>query len=181
MNHQHVRSSDSARAPGIPQPYPPILDSRTGAHRVATIDTRQSVLRWDLSSTERRHRTADSDVPLVSPLLRRESSEKLPDPLAWSTNMVRAIIDSLGGRRDLAGLRRWIDPPLCRRLEARAQCATSETRTTSIRIRTARIYRVNDSTAETAIVMEDQGRVRAAAVRIETFRGRWRITALELG
>ena len=48
-------------------------------------------------------------------------------------------------------------------------------------VRRVMLSRLDDRTAEACVVLHDGTRVRAAAVRLQVHRGRWRVTVLEIG
>ena len=48
-------------------------------------------------------------------------------------------------------------------------------------IRRVRMVRLGMSAAEATVILHDEGRVRAAAVRLEARRGIWRVAVLEIG
>lgn len=167
--------------------YPPIYSPQSGGSTdnpdeiAPAVNGRPkiSIMKWDLRSDIKNLGATDPQTPVNA--LRAPSSPPLPDPAVWSSNLVRAIFDALGGRRDLAALRRWIDPTLYRRLAARVDTQPADSRTTPVVVRAVRLCQLDPHKAESAVVVEDQGRVRATAIRLEEFRGRWRVTALEIG
>ncbi|MFT0762858.1 Rv3235 family protein [Scrofimicrobium sp. R131] len=140
------------------------------------------VLRWDLRADQRwdwapRQRRIPTDAEL-------ENAPPVPevfDPLVWSRNIARIIFDILGGRRDLNSVRRWLDPHLYTRLRARlAAMPDDPPASMAARVRSARICQLTEHVVESSVVIEDQRRCRAVALRMEIFRGRWRLTALEV-
>jgi hypothetical protein len=111
----------------------------------------------------------------------------LPDPTAMCATVVRAAVEVLRGDRPAAQLARWLTPLLLDQLSERARLlreaapAEAEARTARpVQVRRIRLERRGE-TAEATVVVEDQGRCRAAAVRLEAHRGQWRIAVLELG
>lgn len=176
----------------LPRSYPPMYHSGRRNRKAGLPPYRRvngrfqppnfDVLRWDLHAESRVATARPANRRQVpNPLVRSDSLDDLPNPLAWSSNLVRAIFDVLGGRRELAGLRRWIEPQLYRRLAARTSTLKPARKTAPVRVRSARLCKLTPQVAEAAVIVEDQGRIRAAAIRLEAFRGRWRVTALELG
>lgn len=113
-----------------------------------------------------------------------DSLAQLPAPGPWAGALVRASVEVLTGSRPPAQLARWLTLDLYELMVRRAGLA--------VRIlgrpqpaRVARLHRVHCQTVrpgvhEVAVVVHDGVRVRAAAVRIEAARGRWRATALEI-
>lgn len=110
---------------------------------------------------------------------------RLPDPTAMCGSVVRAAVEVLRGERPATHVARWVTPQVLDQLVHRArlvQARRTEQRTVvPVSVRRIRTVRLGDSTAEATVVLEDAGRVRAAAVRLEARRGVWRVAVLELG
>lgn len=111
----------------------------------------------------------------------------LPDPTAVCCSVVRAAVEVLRGDRAATQLARWVTPAVLDQLSARARLlreAPASARTSTgggpVLVRRIRLDRV-ENTAEATVILEEAGRVRAAAVRLEARRGQWRIAVLELG
>jgi hypothetical protein len=107
------------------------------------------------------------------------------DAGAWCGTLVRAAVETLSGVRPAAQLVRWVSADLYDSLARRAGLAVRiHGRPTLVRnvvVRSVRVCRISSLVAEAAVVVHDGSRVRAAAIRIEAHRGRWRATALEIG
>ncbi len=107
------------------------------------------------------------------------------DPGAWSGSLVRAAVEALTGSRPVAQLARWLTGELYDVLSRRSGLAVRiKGRPATARpavVRSVRVCRLSPLVAEAAVVVHDGARVRAAAVRIEAHRGRWRATALDIG
>lgn len=107
------------------------------------------------------------------------------DPATWCGTLVRAAVEALAGCRPAAQLARWLSADVYESLARRAGLAVRVNgRPVQVRqttIRRVHVCRLDATTAEAAVVVHDGERVRAAAVRIEAFRGRWRATAFEIG
>ena len=119
--------------------------------------------------------SVDGPVRLVPP----------EDPGAWSGSLVRAAVEALTGSRPVAQLARWMTGEIYDSLSRRAGLAVRiKGRPTLVRqavVRSVRVCEVAPLANEASVVVHDGTRVRAAAVRIEAHRGRWRATALEIG
>jgi hypothetical protein len=106
------------------------------------------------------------------------------DPAAWCGSLVRASVEALSGGRPVAQLARWLTGEIYDKLSRRAGLAVRiKGRPSTARpavIRSVRVCRLSPLVAEAAVVVHDGTRVRAAAVRIEAHRGRWRATALDI-
>ncbi|MCL1869345.1 MAG: Rv3235 family protein [Promicromonosporaceae bacterium] len=125
---------------------------------------------------------ADRPVPDDAP-----APPALPDPTAMCCSVVRAAVEVLRGDRPAAQLARWVTPVVLDQLTERArllrEAPASAQRVEAgrpVQVRRVRLER-RDDTAEATVVLEDSGRVRAAAVRLEARRGQWRVAVLELG
>ncbi|WP_201308940.1 Rv3235 family protein [Puerhibacterium puerhi] len=112
----------------------------------------------------------------------------LPDPTALCCSVVRAAVEVLRGDRGVAQLARWVTPVVLDQLGERARLvhdaaaaghAPAALRGRPVRVRRVRLERRGDS-AEATVVLDDAGRVRAAAVRLEAWRGQWRVAVLEI-
>ena len=189
----------SAKAPVRPKPrvIPPLYGNTAITHRAANASppvvgtpppAGMPLLRWDLredlrpvrkvtAASRGKPRAARKALPP-----RQVRSEELPDPLIWTRNISRVIFDILGGRRDIATIRSWIEPSLYNRLQARIDSAPpSPQQSLPARVLRARIWQHDEMTVDGTAVIEEQDRSRAVALRLEAFRGRWRVTALEIG
>lgn len=107
------------------------------------------------------------------------------DPASWCGSLVRAVVEALTGSRPTAQLGRWLTADLYEALARRAGLAVRiKGRPSLVRqavVRHVHVCRLSPLVAEASVVVHDGTRVRAAAVRVEAHRGRWRATALELG
>jgi hypothetical protein len=123
------------------------------------------------------------DLP-VRPLAPQPAAP-LPDPTAQCCSVVRAAVEVLRGDRNAAQLARWVTPQVLDQLVERARLARLQATTSSggrpVLVRRVRLVRLGDDVAEATVVLDDDGRVRAAAARLEARRGTWRVAVLELG
>jgi len=121
----------------------------------------------------------DDAPPLAWP---RPLAQDLPDPATWCGTMVRTCVEVLVGARPPAQLARWLTADLYEMLSRRAVLGNTAP-ATARRVRLLRVHvcAVDEARHEAAVVIHDGRRVRAAAIRIEVHRGRWRATALEIG
>lgn len=111
----------------------------------------------------------------------------LPHPYPWAHTMARVIIEVLYGTRPAEQLARWLAPELYVALRERERLTPAPTTRAPQRVRTRCVrIQVAQSTA-TFVALECIGvvdigeRTRALALRVESYRSRWRITALEVG
>lgn len=137
------------------------------------------------------HRT---DPSPVQPLRTTAAGTPVPavaldDPTGLCCAVARAAMESLRGIRPLSQLVRSVSPEVFDALHARYQ-VREQARTrpgapplsqARARVRAARIIRLAPDAAEASVVVEDADRVRAAALRVEEHRGRWRVVVLEIG
>jgi len=100
-----------------------------------------------------------------------------------------AAVEVIVGLRPAAQLARWLTPGVLQALRVRAdlhrRAASGALRAaTGARppaVRSTHVCAVEPHVVEAAVVVDDGCRVRAVAVRIETHRGVWRATALDVG
>jgi hypothetical protein len=109
----------------------------------------------------------------------------LPDPEQWAGALVRSAVEALCGIRPPAQLARWLSAELYESLARRAGLAVRilgrPTVARRAAVRRVHVCRVVPGVVEASVVVHDGGHLRAAAVRLEVHRGRWRATALEIG
>jgi hypothetical protein len=114
----------------------------------------------------------------------QQPAPNLPDPTAVCAAVVRAAVEVLRGVRPAAHLARWVTPVVFDQLSERAKLQRAvppdQAPVFPVRIRRVRLDRHADA-AEATVVIDDEGRCRAAAVRLEPYRGQWRVAVLELG
>ncbi|SKC35642.1 Rv3235 family protein [Krasilnikoviella flava] len=133
----------------------------------------------------RRPRVDDADVPARP--LQEVSPAPLPDPTAQCCTVVRAALEVLRGERPAAQLARWVTPQVRDQLAERARIGLAHDLLRDadhhrpVQVRRVRLIRVGEDVAEATVVLDDDGRVRAAAVRMEARRGAWRVAVLEIG
>lgn len=111
-------------------------------------------------------------------------SHELPDPAALVTTVAATTLEVLTGCRPVSQLLRWTTPEVHAALSARAGTAarrrrpgTTVQRTSVVRVSTCS---PRDGVVEAAAVVTVGTRVRAMALRLEGWDGRWRVTVLEL-
>lgn len=130
---------------------------------------------------------AARDLVLVSspPALALLPGVPREDPAAWCGSLVRAAVEALTGSRPTAQLARWLTADIYESIARRAGLAVRiKGRPTLVRqavVRRVHLCPISAYAAEASVVVHDGERVRAAAIRIEAHRGRWRATALEIG
>ena len=111
------------------------------------------------------------------------------DPTALCCAVAHAATEILRGVRPLAQLVRSVSPEVHDQLEALARVRSAArgrrgsppTPQSRSRVRRARVVRVAPGAAEATVIIDDVDRVRAAALRVELHRGRWRVVVLEIG
>lgn len=117
-----------------------------------------------------------------------EPDPALPDPTAQVCRVVRAAVEVLRGERPAAQLARWVTPQVYDQLLERGrlmrevrQSRAPRPKAHAATVRRVRMVRLGTSSAEATVILHDEGRVRAAAVRLEARRGVWRVAVLEIG
>jgi len=106
----------------------------------------------------------------------------MPDPARFAAVVVTAAAEVLSGHRSADHLARWTTPELFAALARRAGLARRllGRAPTRMRPRSVHAQRPEHGTCEVTILLDDGSRVRAAAARLEAFRGRWLLAALEI-
>ncbi len=115
-------------------------------------------------------------VPQATPPGRDELPE--PGPVAGAVTL--AAVEALSGSRPVVQLARWVTPEVFEQLTARAP-RRPPARQRRATVRTTRSWRVSPRVAEVSVVIHDGDRVRAAALRLEMHRRRWRASVLQIG
>ncbi|WP_242504169.1 Rv3235 family protein [Promicromonospora panici] len=117
-----------------------------------------------------------------------EPDPALPDPTAQVCRVVRAAVEVLRGERPAAQLARWVTPQVYDQLLERGrlmreaqQSRPPRPKAHAATVRRVRMVRLGAASAEATVILHDEGRVRAAAVRLEGGRGVWRVAVLEIG
>lgn len=126
----------------------------------------------------RRTPSWSDDGPRATP------SHELPDPVLLVTTVAATTLEVLSGCRPVSQLLRWTTPEVYATLSARAGAAARRRRPGTAVQRTG-VVRVStcsprDGVVEAAAVVTAGTRVRAMALRLEGWDGRWRVTVLEL-
>lgn len=109
----------------------------------------------------------------------------LPDPHFWASRLTQAMLEVEAGVRPVAQLRRWTSDAVYTRLRRRThrirfvQTRAGQPQPGRVWVRSLRVCEPADGVAEVSAVVQDAGRTRAMAIRLEGADGRWRCTALE--
>lgn len=128
--------------------------------------------------------TPEHAVPKRLPAQPRKPPQ--PDLQHIAGAVVQAALEVLRGRRPVGQLAGWLSPQLFDQLAAAAETSvaqranTTEPSALGIRIRRVRTMRVTARAAEATVIVDDGGRIRAAAVRLELHREKWRVTVLQV-
>ncbi|MCT9870146.1 Rv3235 family protein [Paenarthrobacter aurescens] len=104
-------------------------------------------------------------------------------------SIAQAALEVLAGTRPLSQLSRSLDPEcyvslqhrvaLTRKHAARVRGSLHPHR--SPMVRSVRVCSISETICEASIVVAEEHRCRAIAMRLERFDGVWRVTALEIG
>lgn len=121
--------------------------------------------------------------------VRISRGQQLPNPTRLVCAITNAAIEAFQGVRPVHQLLSWVSPEVYEMLSARAQVHASRATSPAphgalqqtVRVLRTRVMRVSAIAAEATVVIHDGTRVRAAALRVEEHRGRWQVTALEIG
>lgn len=106
------------------------------------------------------------------------------DPALLTRRVGLACVEVALGRRPVAQLARWLAPGVLEQVRVRAALAAragAVPATHAPRARRVRACAVDEHTVEACLVVDDGTRVRAVALRLESHRGSWQVTTLEIG
>lgn len=105
------------------------------------------------------------------------------DPSLLARRLAGASVEVVLGRRPAAQLARWLTPGVLDALRSRAALTRDAMPplTRAPAVRGVRVCALHEHLVEATAVVDDGRRTRAVALRLETHRGAWRATALELG
>ncbi|HLR93486.1 MAG TPA: Rv3235 family protein [Jiangellaceae bacterium] len=122
------------------------------------------------------------DVEARAEPRRPTSSSELPEPRRWAARLAQAVLESLGGRRPVQQLSRWLDEAVFAALSrsVRASGRPRAARSPQVVVRSVRAARPTSSTVEACVVVQVGRRARAVALRLEGLDGRWMCTALDV-
>ncbi len=165
------------------QPSDPIAHQTQSAPLVARLlpqplapyDELQGVLAWD----------EDEAIPQAAAL-----RVIPPDPGPWASRFAQAVVEVMGGHRQVAQLTGWTSPAVYRDLERRARHSARVTATGSgapqrstlrPQVSSVHVCRLGAQVAEACVRVRHGRRSRAIALRLEAAGERWRCTAIELG
>ena len=110
--------------------------------------------------------------------------DPLPDPTRAARAIVGAVCQVLAGRRPVDHLARWTSLELFQALVRRVGLAHRIMGVHPVptpAVVSVRAELTLSGACEAAAVLDDGGRVRGAAMRLELRQGRWQLTALEIG
>lgn len=109
----------------------------------------------------------------------------LPDGERWAAAIVVSIAEVLSGTRPVQQLARWVEgevyADLARRAGLLVRIKGRPDRVTHARVLSLRSCAPQPEVLEVTAAVQDGDRVRAYALRLEVFRGRWRVCALVAG
>ena len=106
----------------------------------------------------------------------------LPDPEAWATRFLQAVVETLAGSRPSAQLQEWTSQAVRSQISRMRYDTRWRTPAGVVPlIKSVRASEPADGVAEIAAVVQRGAVYSAAAVRLEGFDGRWRTVALEAG
>ncbi|HZC72750.1 MAG TPA: Rv3235 family protein [Jatrophihabitans sp.] len=145
----------------------------------------------ELHDAAPRHTPFDQVLPFERPrtrppvwLPRPPRPRGLPEPGPWGRRLLVGMIETAAGRRPLHQLAALLSPSVSRGLgadfERAAQGGAAHWLHRAV-IRSMRVAEPTDGIAEVCATVEAGPRVRAIALRLEEYQGRWRCTRLQLG
>ncbi len=111
----------------------------------------------------------------------------LPDPSTLLLNLARCVVEVLAGARGLDQLSRWVTDDVYRHLLTRVVLASRARQITGGTVRRPqltvgepRITYPREDAIEAVVVVHQRSRSRAVAIRLESFEGRWRASAINV-
>lgn len=123
-----------------------------------------------------------------------DSAEVRRRVLAISRSITQASLEVLAGTRPINQLSRWLDPASYQRLQLRSRMVRSQrerrhavngSKTARLhrspQVRSVHLCRIRNDVYEATLVVVEQARVRAVALRLEYRKELWKVTALEIG
>ncbi|WP_233187996.1 Rv3235 family protein [Actinomyces qiguomingii] len=193
------RPARSRRRTGPTPPSGPIPTRRQATGSTAgavehrpSVDGAQRPRQWDRMSFRPALRKADGrvrdlarpdDLTSGSSATGAQRTAAMPDPARFAAVVVTAAAEVLSGQRRADNLARWTTPELFAALARRAGLARrllGQAPATRPRPRSVHAQQPDNGCCEVTILLDDGDRVRAAAARLEAFRGRWLLAALEI-
>jgi hypothetical protein len=110
------------------------------------------------------------------------SRRDLPEPEAWATRFLQAVIETLAGSRPSAQLQEWTSQAVRAQVSRMRFDSRWQTPPGTVPlIRSVRASEPADGVAEVSAVVLRGAAYSAVATRLEGFDGRWRAVALEIG
>ena len=109
---------------------------------------------------------------------------EMPDPVRSAATIVTAACEVLTGHRPADQLAKWTTPELFEAISRRAGLARRllgpSPQPARLRMRSVRTQPTTYGACEATVLLDDGSRVRAAAARLEAYRGRWILSRLEI-
>ena len=141
-----------------------------------------------------RSRVQNEQLPFEEPAPRRfehdidffdpqpTSRRNLPDPEAWATRFLQAVVETLAGARASFQLHEWTNQEVHARIVSAAHTGRwPGPAALQPVVRSVHVGEPADGVAEVCAVVQRGPGFFAIAARLEGFDGRWRAVALELG
>ncbi|MGY4643073.1 Rv3235 family protein [Cellulomonas sp. URHB0016] len=168
-----VQTVPTARLVALPPAAAP-LDADGPAHAVPpSLGRRLRILR------------ASDRSPVLDAADEDRGASPQGDVAALAGLIAQATVEVLGGRRSPGQLARWVTPGVYETVHQRAALTVrvlgphGPSRPPAVR--RVRVCAIDAHVREASVVIEDGSHVRAVALRIESHRGAWRATAVEVG
>ncbi len=114
-------------------------------------------------------------------LSRQLDATGLPNPDALLRNLARSVVEIIAGVREVEQVARWVSPDVFSKVLQRAQHAKRSralrgltVRRPTVRARACLWQSPRPGVVEGTVVVDIGARARAVAIRLESWRGRWR-------
>ena len=113
------------------------------------------------------------------------STAVLGDPRPVLAFLAQAVIETIAGIRDIEQSARWLSDGVYQQLRAKSQEATRARAQSQAKILRPNLsigkittFSPRDGVIEGVVIVHNQGRARAVAIRLEGYNGRWRAKTL---
>ncbi|TXH41940.1 MAG: 3-hydroxyacyl-CoA dehydrogenase [Actinobacteria bacterium] len=107
------------------------------------------------------------------------SGKLLGDPEHATRAITLAVLEVLAGRRPARQLNKWVSNAVAARVRAQATVGSGPVGRRPPRVGSVHCQQPIDGIVESTLIVWEEGRCRAIAVRLEGLDGRWQCTAFE--
>ncbi|NBQ92972.1 MAG: 3-hydroxyacyl-CoA dehydrogenase [Micrococcales bacterium] len=119
--------------------------------------------------------------------VQKVSEAELGDPRPVLAFLAQAVIETLAGVRDVEQSARWLSDGVYQQLKQRALAANRARAEQHIKLMRPNLvvgkmttFSPRQGVLEAVVIVHNQGRARAVAIRLEGYNGRWRAKSLAI-